>query len=113
MLSYVATKEAIQNPLTGQCLKKICFFYGSYVIISLFLSSLLMKEERMRFCSEKNGNRAVCRGLTLIELLVVVSIVAILATIAVVNYSLAQTRAKVSVVKNDLRVLAGSLETYN
>lgn len=52
-------------------------------------------------------------AMTIIELLVVVAIVAILATIAVVNYSLAQTKAKVAVVKNDLRVLAGSLETYN
>lgn len=51
-------------------------------------------------------------GLTLIELLVVVAIIAILATIAVVNYQNAQVRSKVAVVKNDLRVLAGALESY-
>lgn len=51
-------------------------------------------------------------GFTLIELLVVVAIITILAGIAVPNFLEAQTRAKVSRIKNDQRVLATALETY-
>ncbi|MCK4881473.1 MAG: prepilin-type N-terminal cleavage/methylation domain-containing protein [Candidatus Omnitrophica bacterium] len=51
-------------------------------------------------------------GFTLIELLIVVAIIAILAAIAVPNFLEAQTRAKVSRVKSDLRTLATGLESY-
>lgn len=51
-------------------------------------------------------------GFTLIELLIVVAIIAILAGIAVVNFLEAQTRAKVSRVKSDLRTMATGLELY-
>ena len=49
---------------------------------------------------------------TLIELLVVVAIIALLAAIAVPNYMDAQARSKVSVVKNDQRVITLALESY-
>lgn len=52
------------------------------------------------------------KGFTLIELLVVVAIIAILAAIAVPNFMEAQTRAKVSRVKSDLRTIATGLESY-
>jgi prepilin-type N-terminal cleavage/methylation domain-containing protein len=51
-------------------------------------------------------------GFTLIELLIVVAIIAILAAIAVPNFLEAQTRAKVSRVKADLRSIATALEAY-
>ncbi|MEO8376469.1 MAG: prepilin-type N-terminal cleavage/methylation domain-containing protein [Candidatus Sumerlaeota bacterium] len=51
-------------------------------------------------------------GFTLIELLIVVAIIAILAAIAVPNFLEAQTRAKVSRAKSDLRTLATALESY-
>lgn len=51
-------------------------------------------------------------GFTLIELLIVVAIIAILAMIAVPNFLEAQTRAKVSRVRNDMRSLATALEAY-
>jgi type II secretion system protein G len=51
-------------------------------------------------------------GFTLIELLIVVAIIAILAAIAVPNFIEAQTRAKVSRVKSDLRTLATAIESY-
>lgn len=49
---------------------------------------------------------------TLIELLIVVAIIAILAAIAVPNFLEAQTRAKVSRVKSDMRTIITALETY-
>ena len=52
------------------------------------------------------------KGFTLIELLIVVAIIAILAAIAVPNFLEAQTRAKVSRAKSDLRTLATGLESY-
>ncbi|MCC5875496.1 MAG: prepilin-type N-terminal cleavage/methylation domain-containing protein [Candidatus Sumerlaeia bacterium] len=49
---------------------------------------------------------------TLIELLIVVAIIAILAAIAVPNLLEAQTRARVSRVKADLRTIATAIESY-
>jgi prepilin-type N-terminal cleavage/methylation domain-containing protein len=52
------------------------------------------------------------RAFTLIELLIVVAIIAILAAIAVPNFLEAQTRAKVSRVKADMRSLDTAWEVY-
>ena len=52
------------------------------------------------------------RAFTLIELLIVVAIIAILAAIAVPNFLEAQTRAKVSRAKSDLRTITTALEAY-
>lgn len=50
---------------------------------------------------------------TLIEILIVVAIIAILAAIAVPNFLEAQTRAKVTRGRADLRTLATGLESYH
>lgn len=52
------------------------------------------------------------RAFTLIELLIVVAIIAILAAIAIPNFLQAQTRAKVSTVRSDLRTVALAMEAY-
>ncbi len=51
-------------------------------------------------------------GFTLIELLIVVAIIAILAAIAIPNFIAAQTRAKVSRVKAEMRTLGTGMESY-
>lgn len=58
------------------------------------------------------GFTKVQKGFTLIELLIVVAIIAILAAIAVPNFLEAQTRAKVSRAKSDMRTLVTGLESY-
>jgi len=52
------------------------------------------------------------RAFTLIELLIVVAIIAILAAIAVPNFLEAQTRAKVSRVRADMRTAKTAIESY-
>ncbi len=51
-------------------------------------------------------------GFTLIELLIVVAIIAILAAIALPNFLEAQTRAKVTRVRSDLRTVGMALELF-
>ncbi|NUP89278.1 MAG: prepilin-type N-terminal cleavage/methylation domain-containing protein [Candidatus Sumerlaeia bacterium] len=57
-------------------------------------------------------NASRSRALTLIELLVAVAIVAILAALAVPHFLEYQTRSKVSVARNNQRVVAGGMESY-
>ena len=60
----------------------------------------------------KGGNIMDNRGFTLIELLIVVAIISILASIALPNFLEAQTRAKVSRAKADIRTIYTGLELY-
>ncbi len=70
-----------------------------------------MNQQRKRSQRSRAGLSGVL-GFTLIELLVVVAIISILAGIAVPNFLEAQTRAKVSRIKADMRTLVTGLESY-
>lgn len=56
--------------------------------------------------------RRMGQGFTLIELLIVVAIIAILAAVAVPNFLEAQTRAKISRVRSDMRTVIQAAELY-
>ena len=70
------------------------------------LAAIQVWKERNQMKQRNNG------AFTLIELLIVVAIIAILALIAVPNFLEAQTRAKISRNKADLRTLATAIESY-
>ena len=53
------------------------------------------------------------KGFSLMELLIAAGIISILAAIAVPNFLEAQTRAKVSRAKAELKTIAGALEAYH
>lgn len=65
----------------------------------------------MKHCFNQLAKRGLL-GFTLIELLIVVAIIAILAAIAVPNFLEAQTRAKVTRAKADIRTITTALEVY-
>jgi type II secretion system protein G len=75
-------------------------FYDSKVVKQLSCGSQVREMRHKR------------KGFTLIELLIVVAIIAILAAIAVPNFLKAQTRAKCSVTRTDLRTVSVALEAY-
>jgi prepilin-type N-terminal cleavage/methylation domain-containing protein len=62
--------------------------------------------------SEKPRPISICRAFTLVELLVVISLIAILALLAIPNFLDSEIRAKVSRAKADFRTLATGLEVY-
>ncbi len=52
------------------------------------------------------------RGFTLVELMIVITVIAILATIAVVSFSRVQKQARDTKRKGDVRALATALQAY-
>jgi len=75
----------------------------------------LFRERRQNDCLPacSMARAAGLSGFTLVELLIVIAIIAILALIAVPNFLIAQTRAKVSRSVADMRAIAAALEAYS
>jgi prepilin-type N-terminal cleavage/methylation domain-containing protein len=55
---------------------------------------------------------SIQKGFTMIELLVVISIIGVLTTLAIANFTGGQQRARDTSRKNDLRIVRDALETY-
>ena len=77
------------------------------------LTKMLQKEGWKTKPSREDRKMNNRTGFTLIELLIVVAIIGILAGIAVPNFLLAQTKAKVAQAQSELRTLGTALEAYH
>jgi general secretion pathway protein G len=94
--------KIIKNFRKTNTIKELLKLYSHYLHHSFISHNpLFFKENRMKK-----------KAFTLIELLIVVAIIAILAAIAVPNFLEAQTRAKVSRSKADMRTCATAIESY-
>jgi prepilin-type N-terminal cleavage/methylation domain-containing protein len=92
---------------------RLIYFFSTKIALNMVYPAHINGRENsvmQCFCIRRVSSR---KGFTLIELLIVVAIIAILAAIAVPNFLEAQTRAKVSRAKNDMRTLALACESYN
>jgi general secretion pathway protein G len=66
----------------------------------------------MPFGIEDRMRRTDSRGWTLVELLVVISMIAVLATMALVNYRNSVTAAKEAILKTDLFRMRDAIDQY-
>ena len=83
--------------------------YSAKTTCNFHLSACTIQYSQL---SQNYGVIIMKQAFTLIELLIVVAIIAILAAIAVPNFLEAQTRAKVTRCKSDMRTIAVALESY-
>jgi general secretion pathway protein G len=66
----------------------------------------------MVILTENSGRQKLNQGFTLIELLIVMTIIAVLAAIAVPSYIASVKKAKEAVLKEDLHTMRAAIDSY-
>jgi general secretion pathway protein G len=66
----------------------------------------------MVIVTENSGRQKLNQGFTLIELLIVMTIIAVLAAIAVPSYIASVKKAKEAVLKEDLHTMRAAIDSY-
>lgn len=74
--------------------------------------SLIVSQRKNRCCRPSRAGRAGDAGVTLIEMMVVLVIIAVVAAMVIPNVIGRPDEARVTVVRTDLRSIAGALEMY-
>jgi general secretion pathway protein G len=72
----------------------------------------VFRERRLVVSPTVNGERSTENGFTLLELLIVMTVIAILAAIAIPSFTANVKKAREAVLKEDLHTMRGAIDSY-